>query len=106
MKRVLLSLAILFSIVAFANSPRSSMHSSLVDLASASKAKQMCSCLFVMNQTEKFCDRYSIPDKYLDWIDSTEINNDKKMVTATVGFFWQSTAKYVGDKKGCQLQSI
>lgn len=106
MKKIILLMALAFSAYTLASFGRKNFHSSLISLASANKAKQMCSCLFVMQQGHPFCDRYSIPDKYLDWVDSTAVDSDQKVVQATVAFFWESSAKYISEKKGCQLQSL
>lgn len=103
MKRLFVLSFLLFSQSTYA--ARADFHTSLISLASSNKAKQMCSCLFVMKQTDEFCDRYSVPDKYLDYVDSTKVYKRKKEVQATVALFWESSAKYVDEKRGCQLQN-
>lgn len=85
---------------------RKDFHSSLISLASSNKAKQMCSCLFVMKQTSEFCDRYSVPDKYLDFLDSITVDKGKKEVQATVALLWKSVAKFIDNKRGCQLSAL
>jgi hypothetical protein len=102
MRNLILISSIIFSSSVFAG--RKDYHTSLISLASSNKAKQMCSCLFVMHQKEEFCDRFSVPDKYLDYVDSTSVDTKNKEVKATVALFWKSSAKYVDDKRGCQLQ--
>ena len=83
---------------------REKLHSSLTDLGSGSGTKQMCSCMFVMKQTEKFCRKFSREVLIIDILDQHYVDKKEQSVTSTIGFFFNKrTAKYMGDKHGCTL---
>lgn len=108
MKNVLIILfaLVFYSCQAKTETPkaRKDFHVSLFSLGAANKAKQMCSCLFVMKRDRKFCEKFSVPDKYLDWVDQVSIDETAKTINASVAIFWKGTAKYINEKHGCQLQ--
>ncbi len=97
-------LSFVFSLTVSAGSIREELHSGLTDIGSGSGTKQMCSCLFVMKQSESFCRKFSREVLIIDILDQHYVNKDKKSVTSTIGFFFNKrTAKYMGKKHGCTL---
>lgn len=88
---LLLSGIILFSSCKFAESP------------SAALAKEMCSCLFVAEQTESFCRMVTKESQILaNW----EADFDRKEVWAK-GMNFRSMARRDEDPRyGCQIQLV
>lgn len=63
-------------------------------------AKETCSCVFVMEQSEEFCRRWTraAPD-----IATAHVDFENKTVKASALAFWDSTARFVDDRHGCVL---
>ncbi len=102
--KILVTFTIAFACIAGTGMSQQSLHSSLTDLGSGSGTKQICSCMFVMKQSEKFCRKFSREVLLIDILDQHYINEEDKSVTSTIGFFFNKrTAKYMGDKLGCTL---
>jgi hypothetical protein len=64
-------------------------------------AKEACSCLWVMEQTEDYCRAWVVANPPLgrftiDW--------NQKIVTSSAAVLWSAQAKYVDDVVGCQLE--
>jgi hypothetical protein len=70
-------------------------------LASGHGAKDMCSCLFVMNMSQAFCEAYTaatpaIARYAIDW--------KAKAVDSSALALWGARAHYVGPHFGCVLE--
>ncbi len=64
-------------------------------------AKQTCSCVFVMNRDERFCDAWAreTPDAK-----TVTIDYRKKEVEAQAGVLWGAKARFVDRRHGCVLE--
>ena len=70
-------------------------------LVTAYTAKDTCSCLFVMNQTQDFCLAWTQASPAIaHWTADT----NAKAVEATAALFWSARAHYVDDQLGCVLE--
>jgi len=75
----------------------------LLGLGTGYKAKLMCSCLFVIGQTEEYCRDFAqvSPEVFF-----TKVNYRKRTVTSrALGFLRTRTATYEGRAKGCTLSA-
>jgi hypothetical protein len=69
-------------------------------LVTSYTAKDTCSCLFVMGQTEDYCRAWTAASPAVtNW--SADMN--KKTVEATAIYFWGAKAHWVNDQQGCIL---
>ena len=70
-------------------------------LGAANAARMACSCLFVMKQSEAFCQ---------DWVRVSpdlprySVDSERRRVEASVLVAWSATARYVDDRHGCVLE--
>ncbi|MGF1508951.1 MAG: hypothetical protein ACFB9M_05550 [Myxococcota bacterium] len=71
-----------------------------LELVTAYRAKEVCSCIFVMEQDEAFCRRYTAeePD-----VATFSVDHEQKRVRTTAFFLWGASARFVGDRFGCVL---
>lgn len=69
-------------------------------VVSSSFAKEFCSCLYVVGQTENYCKAYA---KQIVPVSKYEVDHQKKWVQAS-GLGYQTTVTYLGEKEGCQIQ--
>lgn len=72
-----------------------------LQLVSGYAAKEMCSCLFVMEMDESFCRAWTkaSPD-----VASVRIDPKARRVEAGALLFWGRSARYVDDAFGCVLE--
>lgn len=70
------------------------------ELAVHQKAKEMCSCLFVMELTEAQCAAWT---KVSPNVASAEIDREAKRVRSTALGFWAASARFDG-RNGCVLE--
>lgn len=62
-------------------------------------SQEYCSCRFVENREDKYCDWYA--SQFIP-IFSREIDeNNKKVTSSSVGF--TTSSKYLSEKSGCQI---
>jgi hypothetical protein len=66
---------------------------------SANFAKEVCSCIFVVGQTQNYCSEYH---EQIFKVSAVEIDSEKKEVVA-VGLGIQSVARFKSERHGCQL---
>ena len=71
-----------------------------LELLTRYRAQEMCSCLFVMEQTEQYCARYTVqpPDLAtytVDW--------GRKEVRTQAMMYWGARARFEGPTFGCRL---
>src|SRR5689334_20391908 len=72
-----------------------------LELVAAHSARDMCSCLWVMEQDQDFCTAWvrASPD-----VAKYEIDTKNKRVKASAVSLWGSTAKFVSARSGCVLE--
>ena len=78
-------------------SGRQYAHNDLQLLTSYS-AKELCSCLFVMNRDEGFCAAFTRASPNLKTV---RIDWPNKRVETQAVLFWGSRARYLGPRRGC-----
>lgn len=64
------------------------------------RAKELCSCLFVLEQPEAFCDRWTTtpPD-----VATYTIDRQKKEVRTQAMMYWGARARFTDPHFGCRL---
>lgn len=72
-----------------------------LQLATAYRAKELCSCLFVMEQDEAFCKAWTTasPD-----VASFRVDRDARTVESSALLMWGARARFVDAKSGCVLE--
>jgi hypothetical protein len=63
-------------------------------------AKGMCSCLFVVGQTEKQCEEYT--KTMFHFFTSYKVNLEEKFVTSSF-LFMDTKASYTSERFGCKI---
>ena len=71
-----------------------------LQLLTAYRAKELCSCLFVIEQSEEYCNNWTTanPD-----VATFEIDWDNKMVHTESMLMWGASARFQDEKFGCVL---
>lgn len=64
-------------------------------------AKTMCSCVFVMLQTDAYCALYA---KQAPAVATFRVDKTKKTVAASALFLWSGRAHFVNAQEGCVLE--
>lgn len=72
-----------------------------LELVSRYRAKALCSCLFVMQQSLDYCRRWS---KQQPNVASFRIDRETKTVHASALTLWSGKARFVNEKFGCVLE--
>ena len=70
-------------------------------LATAYRAKDTCSCLFVMGRDEAYCRAWTVASPEVASID---VDRTARTVTATALLFWSARATYVDARSGCVVE--
>ena len=70
-------------------------------LLTAYTAKEMCSCLFVMEQTQEFCTAFT---KANPNIKSVRVDLTNKRVESEAVLLYGARARYTGPRTGCILE--
>jgi hypothetical protein len=70
-------------------------------LVTSYTAKDTCTCLFVMNQTEDYCRAWTKADPA---VASWTADMKAKTVESSAVLFWGAKARYVSDHLGCVLE--
>ena len=102
MKRDAIRTGVRFPLLAVAcgSEPTRSYDNNDLELATPYTAKEVCSCIFVMEQT----------DAYLAWtraspdVASFKIDREAKTVQAQAFMLWGAKARFVSDRFGCVLE--
>lgn len=70
-------------------------------LATAYRAKDTCSCLFVMELDERTCRAWTVasPD-----VASVEVDREARTVTSRALLFWSARARFVDARSGCVVE--
>jgi hypothetical protein len=72
-----------------------------LELLPAFTSKSMCSCMFVMKQTEAFCREWTRVDPDAKTI---SIDTEAKTVEAQTLGLWGGKARFISQRKGCVLE--
>ena len=72
-------------------------------MLTAYRAKEVCSCLFVQQQTEDYCRAYTVAFPNLA---TYSVDLEEKAVQAEALLVWTNTARYESTKFGCVLDPI
>lgn len=72
-----------------------------LQLLTAFAAKEMCSCLFVMQRDETYCREWARQDPNLRTYD---IDWNAKRVETQAVLYWGARAHYVSPRRGCVLE--
>ncbi len=72
-----------------------------LQLLTSYAAKELCSCAFVMGQSDDFCARWTkaAPD-----LKTYRINRNQRTVETQAVLFWSAKARYTGKRHGCVLE--
>jgi hypothetical protein len=70
-------------------------------LAAAYRAKETCSCLFVLGRDEAYCRAWTEakPD-----VAEVEVDGASRTVTSRALLFWTARARFAGERDGCILE--
>ncbi len=71
-----------------------------LELLTRYKAKDFCSCMFVMQRDEDYCRDWTVASPNLA---SIKVNEEDRTVTTQAIHYWSATARYTGAKTGCAL---
>ena len=71
-----------------------------LELLTAYRAKDMCSCVFVQGRGEAYCRDWTKASPNLA---SLSVDMDSKRVHTEAMQYWSATARFVDDKQGCVL---
>ena len=99
MKRALLAL-LLAGCASPSSTPRTYANNDL-QLAVGNAARMSCSCLFVMNKSEEFCQAWV---KASPSVAKFTVDRGAKVVEATALLSWGARAHYIDDRHGCLLE--
>ena len=71
-----------------------------LELLTAYRAKDMCSCVFVQGRDEDYCRDWTKASPNLA---SLSVDMDTKTVHTEAMQYWSATARFVDTKQGCVL---
>jgi len=72
-----------------------------LELVTAYRAKELCSCLFVMQRDEDYCVKWTTASPN---IASYSIDHDGRTVETQAMLLWGAKARYVSERFGCLLE--
>jgi hypothetical protein len=72
-----------------------------LELLTAYRAKELCSCLFVMEQSEEYCRAYTVAAPNLA---TFKIDPVAKEVSTSAVLLWGQRARWVSAHDGCRLE--
>lgn len=72
-----------------------------LQLVTGYAAKEYCSCIFVMEQTEDFCNRWTRANPQ---VTSVRLDRQEKTVQSSALVMWGARARYTGPRFGCVLE--
>ncbi len=73
---------------------------SVIDLGLGFTAKNFCSCLFVVGQSEEFCRDYASVQQVQPRL---SVDHANKKTESQLFFIFKQEAQYFGEDKGCAL---
>ena len=71
-----------------------------LELLTRYKAKDFCSCMFVMKREEAYCRDWTVASPNLA---SIKVDEEAQTVTTQAIHYWSATARYTGERTGCTL---
>lgn len=71
-----------------------------LELVTGYTAKETCSCVFVMEQSEEFCRQWT---RAAPAIAVAHVDREARVVHASALALWDATARFVDDRRGCVL---
>lgn len=101
MKRAVLLGALLPVLAACESSGGRMYDNNDLQLVTAYTAKDACSCLFVMEREEAFCQAFV---KASPAVARLTIDTEKKVVESTALLLWNARARFVDERQGCVLE--
>ena len=72
-----------------------------LELITAYTAKQLCSCLFVMERDEDYCRTWT---RESPAVATASIDFEEKSVQSEALLVWSATARFVNERYGCVLE--
>lgn len=72
-----------------------------LQLLTSYAAKEICTCVFVMHQTDAFCERFTRASPNLK---TFRIDHEGKTVETAAVLFWSARARWVSPRFGCVLE--
>ena len=76
---------------------------SVLTLGVNAYAKELCSCIFVAQQSEESCLAFSRIPELPALLTSVKINRSRQYVRVRSVLFWKGVAHFVNERSGCQL---
>ena len=72
-----------------------------LELLTRYRAKDLCSCRFVMKRDAEYCIAWTVaaPD-----LATVHIDEEAKAVETSALFFWSGRARWVSERQGCVLE--
>ena len=71
-----------------------------LELLTRYKAKDFCSCMFVMKRDENYCRDWTVASPNLA---SIKVDKELKVVRTQAIHYWSATARYINERTGCTL---
>ncbi len=72
-----------------------------LELLTAYRAKDMCSCVFVQGRDEAYCRDWTKASPNLA---TMSVDKEQKVVTTEAMQYWSAKARFVNDEEGCVLE--
>jgi hypothetical protein len=72
-----------------------------LELSPSYRAAEVCSCIFVMEQDEDFCNRWTVANPN---VSTFRVDHEKKTVESSAFMMWGARAKFVDEKTGCVFE--
>ncbi len=101
MRRAWVALALGLAALSCGGSAGRTYDNNDLQLATAYSAKEMCSCLFVMEQTEPFCRAWT---KANPNVARVRVDPDARTVESSALLLWGARARFVDARTGCVLE--
>lgn len=72
-----------------------------LQLVTAYTAKDFCSCMFVMEQSEDYCRRWTAADPA---VATVRVDSKARAVETAAVLLWGARARFVNEREGCVLE--
>jgi hypothetical protein len=94
-------IAVLLVIAGCESSPDRIYQRNDLQLLTHYAAKELCSCLFVMERDRDFCTSWT---RQAPNLRTYSVDYDNKRVTTQAVLYWGASARYQGPRHGCVLE--